>query len=71
VDRTHCSAAGQPGGVVSLTRKMPVDHDQFTFDLNAGSFNNFRGQADATGPLALDGHLRGRLVIDYQDRDYF
>jgi len=63
--------AGQPGGVVSLTRKLPLDHDQLTFDINAGSFNNFRGQTDATGPLGFDGHLRGRLVLEYQDRDFF
>ena len=63
--------SAQPGGTVSLERKRPLDHDQFIFDATAGSWNNFLGQVDATGPVGLDGHLRVRFVFNDQDRDFF
>lgn len=63
--------AGQPGGVVNLGRKRPLDHEQFIGDLDVGSWANYRGQADVTGPIGFDGHLRARLVISDQDRDFF
>ena len=63
--------AGQPGGVVSLNRKRPLDHNQLNVDLNIGSWNNYRGTVDLTGPIALNGALKARLVIEGQDRDYF
>ena len=63
--------AGEPGGVVSLARKRPLDHEQFVGDVDAGSWNNYKIQADVTGPIGFDGHLRARLAISYQDRDFF
>lgn len=62
---------GQPGGVVSLERKRPLDHDQFLGDVNIGSWNNYQVQADVTGPIAFDGHVRARLVATDQDRGFF
>lgn len=61
----------EPGGVVSLSRKRPLDHYQFLGEVDVGSWNNYEVQLDATGPIAFDGHLRGRLVVSDQDRDYF
>lgn len=63
--------AGLPGGIVSLERKRPLDHNQLTLDGEIGSWNNKRIVADATGPLGLDGALRGRMVMEYQDRHFF
>jgi outer-membrane receptor for ferric coprogen and ferric-rhodotorulic acid len=63
--------AGQPGGVVSLDRKRPLDHDQVNLDFDLGSWNNYLAQADVTGPTGFDGALRGRLVVEDQDRDFF
>ena len=63
--------AGQPGGVVSLDRKRPLDHEQLLVDVDTGSWNNHQIQADVTGPIGFDGHLRARLVVNDQDRDYF
>lgn len=63
--------AGQPGGVVNLARKRPLDHEQFTGDLSVGSWDNERVQGDITGPIGFDGHLRARLVVSDQDRDFF
>jgi outer-membrane receptor for ferric coprogen and ferric-rhodotorulic acid len=62
---------GNPGATVSLVRKRPLRSPQFTFDTWVGSWNNTRAEADATGPLAFDGALRGRVDGLYTDRDYF
>ncbi|WEK45174.1 MAG: TonB-dependent receptor [Candidatus Andeanibacterium colombiense] len=62
---------GDPGGTVNLVRKKPLDHDEFSIEAQVGSWQNYRLVADATAPLALDGRLRGRLVVTYQDNHYF
>jgi len=62
---------GNPSGVVDLVRKKPLDHAQFTSDSEIGSWNNYREVLDATGPLTADKSLKGRLVAEYQDNDYF
>lgn len=65
------SGAGDPGGVVNLQRKRPLDHQQVVVEAQGGSYNNFRGQLDASTPLTADGALRVRGVAAYQDRDFF
>ncbi|MFC4311160.1 TonB-dependent siderophore receptor [Steroidobacter flavus] len=62
---------GDPGGVVNLTRKRPLDRDQVTLDMHVGSWNDYRVVVDATAPLGFEGRLRGRAVISYEDKDYF
>lgn len=63
--------AGSPGGVVNLARKRPLDHGQLIAEGQLGSWNNYRFEFDASAPIALDGHLRGRVVTVYQDRNFF
>lgn len=65
------SGYGDPGGSVNLVRKKPLDHEQFTFDLDVGSWNNFREVIDYTGPLTADKRLRGRIVGSHQSKDYY
>lgn len=62
---------GDPSGTINLVRKKPLDHAQFSLEAQAGSWSNYRVVADATAPLAMNGKLRGRLVMTYQDRRYF
>jgi TonB-dependent siderophore receptor len=62
---------GNPGGVVNLVRKKPLDHRQITLSADVGSFNFFREEFDITGPLTADKSLRGRFVAARQDNDYF
>ncbi|MEJ0037933.1 MAG: TonB-dependent siderophore receptor [Gammaproteobacteria bacterium] len=62
---------GDPGGVINLVRKRPLDHAQATIEGQYGSWDNSRTTLDATGPLGLDGRLRGRAVIAYQNQGYF
>ena len=62
---------GDPGGIVNLVRKRPLDTYQLKFNTSAGSWDNYRSEVDLTGPLAFDGKLRGRVVAAYTDRQYF
>ncbi|MEJ0037947.1 MAG: TonB-dependent siderophore receptor [Gammaproteobacteria bacterium] len=62
---------GDPGGVVNLTRKRPLDHSQVTVEGQSGSWSNYRAVIDGTAPLGFDGRLRGRAVMSYEDRDFF
>ena len=62
---------GNPGATVNLIRKRPQAASQVTFSANAGSWNNYRAEADATGPIGFDGELRARLDLVLGDRDYF
>ncbi|AIR88248.1 TonB-dependent siderophore receptor [Pseudomonas cremoricolorata] len=62
---------GDPGGIINLVRKRPLDTYQLKFDASAGSWDNYRSQVDVTGPLGFDGALRGRLAASYTDRKYF
>ena len=64
-------AYGNPGGTVNLVRKKPLERSQFQFEAQAGSWRNYRVVADATSPLALNGALRGRVVMTYQDNHHF
>ncbi|MGE8465090.1 MAG: TonB-dependent siderophore receptor [Pseudomonas putida] len=61
---------GDPGGMINLVRKRPLDTYQLKVDMSAGSWDNYRTQFDVTGPLGFDGKLRGRLVAAYTDRQY-
>lgn len=65
------SGSGEPGGSVNLARKRPTADLQSSVALSSGSWSNHRIEADISGPLALDGALRGRLVGAWQDREFF
>jgi outer membrane receptor for ferric coprogen and ferric-rhodotorulic acid len=60
-----------PGGTVSLVRKRPLATPSFQMSATLGSWNNYRVELDATGPLTDDGALRGRADVVYADRDFF
>jgi outer-membrane receptor for ferric coprogen and ferric-rhodotorulic acid len=65
------AGAGEAGGTVNLVRKRPSATRQVTFDVSAGSWNNYRAQLDVTGALGWNGRLRGRAVVAQEDREYF
>lgn len=65
------NGAGQPGGTFNLVRKRPKGSFAFNMTGYAGSWNNFRGEADVTGPLNASGTLRARGIATYEDREYF
>jgi outer membrane receptor for ferric coprogen and ferric-rhodotorulic acid len=62
---------GDPGGLVNMVRKRPLDAFQLKLTASAGSWDNYRQELDVTGPIAFDGKLRGRMVVANTDRQYF
>lgn len=62
---------GDPSGTINFVRKQPTDAAQFIATARAGSWNNFSGEFDASGPLNDSGSVRGRFVTSQQSRDYF
>lgn len=62
---------GTPGGAVNFVRKRPLAEQQINLSLQAGSWRNYKAEVDATGPLNESGSLRGRIVVSYQDRNFF
>jgi outer membrane receptor for ferric coprogen and ferric-rhodotorulic acid len=62
---------GDPGATINLVRKRPLSEPQLMFNVSAGSWSNYRAEADVTGPVGFDGALRARLDFDFADRRYF
>lgn len=62
---------GDPGGTINFVRKRALDHYALNAKTSIGSWNNYYADVDITGPLNQDASLRGRMVVSYQDRDYF
>jgi len=62
---------GDPSASINLVRKRPTDQLNITGSLSAGSWNNFRAEADVGGPIDASGRLRARVAGSFQDNDYF
>lgn len=65
------TGAGGPGGTINLIRKKPTSEFKSSIELGAGSWDNYRSQADVSGPLTETGNVRGRVVAAYQDKQSF
>ncbi|BAV63380.1 Fe(III)-pyochelin receptor [Sphingobium cloacae] len=63
--------AGNPAASINLVRKRPLANTSLSAAISAGSWNNYRGEIDITGPISKDGRLRARLAGAYQENDYF
>ncbi|MCY6410790.1 TonB-dependent siderophore receptor [Acinetobacter sp. VNH17] len=63
--------AGEAGGVINLTSKRPKAETEINGTVSAGSWNNYRGELDATGSLTQDQSIKGRLVTVFHDQDFF
>lgn len=59
--------AGNPSAAINLVRKRPTKVPQVSAGVSAGSWDRYRTELDASGPLSEDGSLRGRTVIATQD----
>ncbi len=62
------SGSGDPSATVNMVRKRPTAEFTGSATLGAGSWDNYRGEADVSGPLNASRTVRGRLVGAYQDR---
>ncbi|MGQ0696651.1 MAG: TonB-dependent siderophore receptor [Panacagrimonas sp.] len=62
---------GSPGGLINRIRKKPLPEANTDVELSVGSFDTYRGELDATGPLFSSKAARGRLVAVYEDSGSF
>ncbi len=51
--------AGEPGGVINFTYKRPLAQPQVKTLTSAGSWDNYRGEFDVTGPWQWTGACAG------------
>jgi outer-membrane receptor for ferric coprogen and ferric-rhodotorulic acid len=65
------SGNSDPGGTVSLVRKRPLATESLELSTTLGSWNDYRVELDATGPLTDNGALRARTDVVYLTRGYF
>jgi outer membrane receptor for ferric coprogen and ferric-rhodotorulic acid len=56
------TGAGNPSAAINLVRKRPLDEQKVTLTGAAGSWDDYRGELDASSPLNDSGTLRGRVV---------
>ena len=62
------TGTGNPSATVNYVRKRPTDSFQASAALQYGSWENYRLEADVSGPLDAAGAVRGRLIYANEDR---
>lgn len=65
------NGTGGTGGTINLVRKRPQAEAAFSGELSAGSWDDYRGMIDVTGPLTESGNIRGRAVASKRDRHFY
>ena len=65
------TGSGNPSAAINLIRKRPLDEQKVTLTGAAGSWDDYRGELDASSPLNDSGTLRGRVVTSYRDANSF
>ena len=61
----------EPGGMVNLVTKKPLDTPYYSVQQQFGSFDLYRTTVDATGPLKDDKSLLYRMNVAYKDNNTF
>ncbi len=62
---------GDPGGIISTVTKQPSSEPHYSVEQRFGSYNFFRTEASATGPLSKEHGLNYRVDLSYLDTDSF
>ena len=65
------TGSGNPSAAINLVRKRPLAEQKVTLTGAAGSWDDYRGEIDASSPLNDSGTLRGRVVTSYRDANSF
>ncbi|MBV4455442.1 MULTISPECIES: TonB-dependent siderophore receptor [Pseudomonas] len=65
------TGAGNPSAAINLVRKRPLNEQKVTLTGAAGSWDDYRGELDASSPLNDSGTWRGRVVTSYRDANSF
>ena len=62
---------GEPGGIVNLVSKRPLDVPFYSASVTAGSFDTYRGALDFSGPLDDTSEINYRLNLSYKNEGSF
>ncbi|MFL1492522.1 TonB-dependent siderophore receptor [Pseudomonas antarctica] len=65
------TGSGNPSAAINLIRKRPLDEQKVTLTGAAGTWDDYRGELDASSPLNDSGTWRGRVVTSYRDANGF
>lgn len=65
------TGAGNPSAAINLVRKRPLAEQKVTLTGAVGSWDDYRGELDASSALNPNGTWRGRVVSSYQDANSF
>ncbi len=58
---------GEPGGIINLVSERPLSEPFYEASLTAGSYENYRGDLDFSGPLNDARTVRYRLNVSYEN----
>ncbi len=61
----------EPGGLVNLVAKKPLDQPYYSLQQQFGSYDFYRTTVDATGPIDADKTLLYRFNLGYTDAESF
>lgn len=61
----------EPGGMVNVVTKKPLDTAYYSLQQQAGSFDFYRTSIDATGPLTGNKDLLYRMNVSYENSGSF
>jgi len=61
----------EPGGLINITTKKPLDIPYYSLEQQFGSYDLYRTQWDATGPVTDDHKLLYRFTGAYQNNNSF
>ena len=62
---------GQPGGIINLVSKKPLDEPFYSASFSAGNFNTYEGAIDLSGPLNESKTVKYRLNLSYENYESF
>ena len=62
---------GEPGGIINLVTKKPLDESFYEASFSAGNFNTYEGALDFSAPLNESKTVKYRLNISYENYESF
>ncbi|MBM3640835.1 MAG: TonB-dependent siderophore receptor [Alphaproteobacteria bacterium] len=63
--------AVEPGGIVNINTKQPLDKRVFSLQQQIGSYASYRTTLDATGPMTENKDLLYRFIMSYENNGSF
>ena len=64
-------SSGELSGTINIVTRQPLDYPFYEVSLSAGSFNEYQGTFDLSGPLDNSGTVLYRLIGSYRSFDNF